>query len=139
MDEEAQPADRQPHQHLTTQFFTARMPFPALSVGRQEWWGTGVVICLQQGADLVSFPFSFSLTKIAPPALISSPVGWRRWVPPAVGANRLAVFYDTWRLAGGGASWAGQPGWSVCVRLQPVPRAPAPQHRDRSIRCLQPA
>jgi len=42
------------------------MPFPTLLVGRQEWWGTGVVICLQQGADLVSFPFSFSLTKIAP-------------------------------------------------------------------------
>jgi len=112
MDEEAQPADRQPHQHLTTQFFTGRMPFPTLLVGRQEWWRTRVVICLQQGADLVSFPFSFSLTKIAPP------VGWRRWVPPAVGANRLAVFYETWRLAGGGASWAGQPAW--VVRLCPT-------------------
>ena len=38
----------------STQFFTGRMPFLPPNQQRQstEWWGTGVVICLERGADL---------------------------------------------------------------------------------------
>ena len=71
--------DRQPHQHLTTQFFTGRMPFLPLNQQRQSTEGTSENTFTKQCAAVSTCrPYSLS-----PPVRVT--ILWNLW--QTVGRN----------------------------------------------------